>query len=188
MIKQVIFFGLFTLPIFCSGQYNSKGIDTTRATLDSKLTDYAWSIKAGYIYQADNLFEIGILRQKYHQDLYYHPGQIFGTSGPSVACEVNIDKEIIGPKIAYETHIMFITAKANLIYYTDFSESSLCLTPELGITLFGFVVLSSRYAIPFYNKELLFDDSFDNVGAAITINFPIKSRTATIRELRLRDE
>jgi hypothetical protein len=186
--KLLPFLGLIALSNVCSGQNDSHGYDTSKVTLDKKITDFAWSIKAGYIYQAGHLAEIGVLRQKYHQDLYYHTGQMFGTSGPSIACELNFDKKILGPKIASEVHTMFVTAKANLIYYTDFSESSLCLTPELGISLFGFIVLSSRYCIPFYNKELLFNDSFDAIGAVITINYPIKFRTATIRELRKRDE
>jgi len=189
--KKTIFVALFALPILCQGQQYRNGYDTTKVALNESLTDYAWSIKAGYIYQAGNLVEIGLFRQKYHQDLYYHPGEFYGTSGPSIACEINLDfdKKIIGPKIAYEIHYLrFFAAKANLIYYTDFNQSSLCFTPELGISFFGFLVLSSRYSIPFYNKDLLFKDPFEVIGLAVTINFPIKFRSLTVRELRKRNE
>jgi hypothetical protein len=191
VIKKIIFVGLFALPILCHGQYDSNGYDTSKIVLNKNLTDYAWTIKAGYIYQAGNLLELGLFRQKYHQDLYYHPGELYGTSGPSIACEINLDfdKKIIGPKIAYEAHYLrFFAVKANLIYYTDFNESALCLTPELGLSFFGFIVLSGRYSIPFYNKDLLFIDSSDALGLAVTINFPIKFRKLTVGELRKRDE
>jgi hypothetical protein len=187
IMKKIIFVALIALPNFCMGQYNGYGYDTSKVTLNKKLTDYAWSIKAGYIYQAGNLIELGIFRQKYHQDLYYHPGELYGTSGPSIACEINLDfdKKIVAPKVAYEIHYLrFLAAKANLIFYTDFNESALCLTPELGLSFFGFLVLSSRYSIPFYNKDLLFKDSFDALGLAVSINLPIKLKSLTVRELR----
>jgi hypothetical protein len=190
IFKKIVFVGLFVLPSLCYGQYDSNGYDTSKVVLNKTLTDYAWSIKASYIYQADNFVELGIFRQKYHQDIYYHPGELYGTSGPSIACEINLDfdKKTFGPKIAYETHFLrFLAAKANLIYYTDFEESSLCFTPELGLSFFGFVVLSSRYCIPFYNKDLLFSNSFDALGLSATINFPIKFRTLTVSDLRKRD-
>lgn len=186
-----VFIGLYALPILCMGQYDTNGYDTSNVALNKKLTDYAWSIKAGYIYQGGNLIELGIFRQKYHQDYYYHPGELYGTSGPAIACEINLDfnKKIIGPKISYEIHYLrFLAAKANLIYYTDFNKSSLCFTPELGLSFFGFLVLSTRYSIPFYNKDLLFKDSSDAMGLAVTINFPTKFKTLTVRELRKRNE
>lgn len=180
---------LMALPNFCIGQYDDTGYDTSKVALNKKLTDYAWSIKAGYIYQAGNLIELGIYRQKYHHDIYYHPGELYGTSGPSIACEIdlNFDSKIIGPKIAYEIHFLrFLAAKANLIYYTDLRESTLCLTPELGVSFFGFIVVSSRYCIPFYNKQLLFKESLDAIGIALTINYPIKARIMSVAELRKR--
>jgi hypothetical protein len=188
---KILLVGLIALPGFCNGQYDSNGYDTSKVVLNKNLNDYAWSIKAGYIYQAGNLIELGIFKQKYHQDLYYHPGELYGTSGPSIACEIDLDfkKQIIGPKIAYEIHFYrFFSAKSNLIYYTDFRKSALCFTPELGISFFGFVVFSSRYSIPFYNKELLFEESGDAIGMALTVNFPINFKRLTVRELRKRNE
>ena len=191
IILKTLFVALIVLPNLCFGQYDSYGYDTSKVALNKNLTDYAWSIKASYIYQAGNFAEVGIFRQKYNQDLYYHPGELYGTSGPSIACEINLDfdKKIIGPKIAYEVHYLpFMALKSNVIYYTDFNKSSLCFTPELGLSFFGFIVLTSRYSIPFYNKELLFKKSFNAIGLAVTINFPIKFRTLTVRELRKRNE
>jgi hypothetical protein len=187
MKKVIIFIGLFTLPILCIGQYDTNGYDTSKVALNKELTDYAWSLKAGYIYQAGNLVELGLFKQKYHQDLYYHPGEFYGTSGPSIACEINLDfdQSIIGPKIGYEIHYMrFFAAKANLIYYTDFSKSALCFTPELGLSFFGFLTLSSRYCIPFYNRDLLFKNSSEAIGLSATINFPVAFRKLTVKELR----
>ena len=146
-INKILLVVLLASPILCHGQLDSNGYDTSQIALNKQLTVYAWSIKAGYIYQAGNFVELGLFRQKYHQDLYYHPGELYGTSGPSVACEINLDfdKNMIGPKIAYETHFLrFLAAKANLIYYTDFKESALCLTPELGLSFFGFLALTSK--------------------------------------------
>jgi hypothetical protein len=179
IIKKSILVGLLALPILCYGQYDSNGYDTSKIVLNRYLTNFAWSIKAGYIYQAGNLVELGLFRQKYHQDLYYHPGDIYGTSGPSIACEINldVDKKVIGPKIAYDAHFLrFLAAKGNLIYYTDFNESALCFTPELGLSFFGFVIFSSRYCIPFYNKDLLFKDSSEAIGLAVTLNFQLNSK------------
>lgn len=190
-VKKIIFIGLVALPAFCKGQYDVNGYDTSKAVLNKKLTDYAWSIKAGYIYQAGNLVDLGIFRQKYHQDLYYHPGEFYGTSGISAGCEINLDfnKGIIGPKISYETNFFpFLGAKANLIYYTNFGESAPCFTPELGLSFFGFLVLSSRYSVPFYNSKLLFKDTWDAVGVALTVNFPVKFKRLTVDELRKRGE
>src|SRR5690349_211886 len=102
-IKKLILTGLLALPIVCLGQYDEHGYDTSQIALNKSLTDYAWSIKTGYIYQSGNFVELGLLRQKYHQDVYYHPGELYGTSGPSLACEINLDfnKKMIGPKVAY---------------------------------------------------------------------------------------
>jgi hypothetical protein len=191
IIEKIIFVALIASPMLCHGQFDGKGYDTSKIALNKKLTDYARSIKAGYIYPTGNLVDVGLLRQKFHQDLYYHPGELYGTSGPSIACEINLyfGKKIIGPKIAYETHILgFLAAKANLIYYTDLKQSALCFTPELGVSISGFVVLSSRYSIPLYNKDFLFEDSSDGIGLAVTINLPIKFRKLTVRELRKRNE
>src|SRR5689334_5190668 len=125
LIKKTILFLIFSSPALCYGQHDSNGYDTSQVVLNKALTDYAWSVKAGYIYQSGNFLELGFFRQQYHQDLYYHPGQLYGTSGPSIACEINLDfdRKIIGPKIAYEIHFLaFAAAKANVIYYTDFSH------------------------------------------------------------------
>lgn len=190
-MKKILFGGLIVLPVACIGQRDLNGYDTTGLVLNRKLTDYAWGIKAGYIYHGDHIIELGILRQRYHHDLYYHPGELYGTSGPSLACEINLDsnKDIIGPKIAFETTFLrFLEAKANLIYYTDFTEASLCFTPELGLSFFGFVVLSSRYSIPISNRDLLFNDSLEAAGVSVVINFPVKFRRSTIGELRKRDK
>lgn len=191
MKKVIIFIGFFALPMLCIGQYDSRGYDTTRAALNKELTDYAWSVKAGYISQAGSLVELGLFRQKYHQDLYYHPGEFYGTSGPSIACEINLDfdKNIIGPKVAYELYYMrFFAAKANLIYYTDFNRSALCFAPELGLSFFGFLTLSSRYCIPFYNKDLLFKNSTEAIGLSVSVNLPVAFRRSTVKELRERDQ
>ena len=188
-VLSAILISSFLSPVLCYGQYDSHGYDTSRRALNRTLTDYAWSIKASYIYQAGNYVELGILRQKYHQDLYYHPGELYGTSGPSVACEINLDKKIIAPKVAYEVSVLiFFTAKANLIYYTDFERSALSFTPELGCSFLGFVVVSGRYCMPFSNKDLVFEDPFDALGISVTLNFPVKPKGLTVAELRERRE
>ncbi|MEJ1241035.1 hypothetical protein WBG78_23005 [Chryseolinea sp. T2] len=191
VMVRIVFVALLVFPIQCYAQYDGHGYDTTKLALSKTLTDYAWSVKASYMYQAGNYVELGILRQKYHQDLYYHPGELYGTSGPSIACEVNLDfdKKIFGPKVAYEVSVLrFFTAKANLIYYTDFDRSALSFTPELGLSFFGFVVVSGRYCIPFSNKDLLYEDSFDALGLSVTINFPVSFKSLTVLEMRDRME
>ena len=181
---------LFAGAMLCSGQRDEHGYDTSNVALNRQLTDYAWSIKAGFINQSGNLIELGILRQKFYHDIYFHTGMLQGTSGPSIACEFDLDfdKRIIGPKIAYEYHVYFVSAKPNLIYYTNFSKSSLCFSPELGITFLGFIVLSGRLNLPFYNRELVSEESDVSPGVGFTINYPIARKKLTVRELRKRDE
>jgi hypothetical protein len=177
---------LFSNPNSCFPQK----YDTTRSTLDKQLTEFAYSFKAGYLFQVkNNWLDIGFYRQSYAQNLYYHPGEFYGTYGPSLSCEINLNRGLIGPKISYEkVTAMFFLYKASLIYYTDFDSSSLCIAPEGGITFLGFAVLSSRYSIPMTNKELLFASIDDRIAINLTINFPIKFKTNSIWDLRKKDD
>lgn len=108
------------------------------------------SILVGYNFWGHHFGELGIAYNLI-ATTGYHPY----ASAAFISSEIEIQKNpIIGPKIG-----VWATGGAsgmglglNLIYYTDFEDSSLRFRPEIGFGIHPFKVLYG-YNIPIYNKD-----------------------------------
>jgi hypothetical protein len=108
------------------------------------------SVLAGYHYRKHHFAELGLAVNQYGRK-GHHPTawSLFASS------EVKLDNQwLIGPKIgAWIAGGQSIMAMGiNLIYYTDFEQSSLRLRPEIGIG-FGRWKVFYGYNIPLTNRS-----------------------------------
>ncbi len=109
------------------------------------------SLLTGYSFWGDHYGEIGIARNSYG---------IVGTH-PTASClfvssEIRIGRgTLIGPKIGgwLGGGAGGVALGANMICYTDFSEYSLCLRPEIGLGFWRFK-MTYGYNIALNNKEM----------------------------------
>lgn len=132
-------------------------VDTT-ANVDTNRVFYKYaidqkqyiSILTGYHYRKSHFAELGIAVNRYGRKGRHPVAWAY-----FVSSEVKLDKKtIIGPKIgAWMAGGQSAMALGiNLIYYTDFEQSSLRLRPEIGIGLGRFKVFYG-YNIPLTNKD-----------------------------------
>ncbi|MBL7807729.1 MAG: hypothetical protein JNN28_07945 [Saprospiraceae bacterium] len=126
--------------------------DTTLGVYRYRGTDQKQyiSILTGYHYRKSHFAELGIAVNRYGRKGRHPVAWAY-----FVSSEVKLDKQpIIGPKIgAWAAGGQSIMALGiNLIYYTDFEQSSLRLRPEIGIGLGRFKVFYG-YNIPITNRD-----------------------------------
>ncbi|HLP96058.1 MAG TPA: hypothetical protein VK168_18575 [Saprospiraceae bacterium] len=155
MAKTTLTF-LFSLGIVCRC-FAQTPIDTT-ANVDTNRVFYKYdidqkqyiSILTGYHYRKSHFAELGIAVNRYGRKGRHPIGWAY-----FVSSEIKIDKQpIIGPKVgAWMAGGQSIMAlDINLIYYTDFEQSSLRLRPEIGIG-FGRFKVFYGYNIPLSNRH-----------------------------------
>lgn len=158
---------LAILPMFKSyGQTDTDTIPPKRiyyAELEKHI-----SILAGYNFWRNHFAELGLAVNQYGR-VGYHPG----AWAYFISSEIKFDnKLLIGPKIG-----TWIGGGAggmamglNLIYYTDFDQSSLRIRPEIGLGFGRFKVVYG-YNIPLYNKAF---EGINKSNLGIALLFSIK--------------
>jgi hypothetical protein len=151
---------------FCFGQTES---DSTESSIRYEVDlERHISVLTGINFKGNYYGELGLAINQYGR-VGYHPSawSIF------VSNEFKIDDKIlIGPKIG--TWIAggssAMAMGLNLIYYTDFNQSSLRFRPEIGIGLFNFKVVYG-YNISLTNKSF---NGVNNSNFGIAILFGLK--------------
>ena len=101
----------------------------------------------GVSYQKQIVGEIGVLVAKSISSGKRQPGLLFGYK---LASEFNFDDKdfYLGPKLAFEADVYLISARLNIIDYTNTTYHDLKFTPEIGVSLFGIANLHYGYNIP----------------------------------------
>lgn len=142
MIRKFIIVFLVLSPILGFGQDSAKS-----SSQDNSSKGY-FAFSAGASYQKQFTGELGVT---YFSDVEDGPCTPRIVMGPKVASEFNFrfnNQFTLGPKISYEADFTIIGARVNLIDYTNFKENDICFTPEIGLTLMGYVNLFYGYNIP----------------------------------------
>jgi hypothetical protein len=101
----------------------------------------------GISYQNQMVGELGVLYGKYTSGGQCNPGIV---SGMKLATEFNFDSHnfYLAPKLSYELDLVLISARINIIDYTNSIYHDLKFTPEIGLTLLGIGNLHYGYNIP----------------------------------------
>ncbi|MDO7847719.1 hypothetical protein Q5H92_15220 [Hymenobacter sp. M29] len=122
-------------------------------------TPFAWlanalpedgTLRLGYFSQgATKGLDVGYYR--------YATGNGYSQHGPSVGLEMGAGPRhyVLAPKLSYEATAAFCGARLDVAYYTvNFRTSGLRLTPQAGLSLWGFLNLFYGYSIPLTGSEL----------------------------------
>lgn len=126
------------------------------------------SILTGYNFWGNHYGELGLAVNQYGR-LGYHPA----AWACFISTEIKIDnKLLVGPKIGAWVGggMSGLAVGANLIYYTDFEQSSLRIRPEIGLG-FGRWKVVYGYNIPLTNKDF---DGVNNSNIGIALMFGVK--------------
>lgn len=146
-MKRIILLTFFSFLTFTVCQAQTS--DTTQTKpLSGIVIRERISILIGYNYRSNHFAEIGIAKDDRCMISYFDFG-----STHYLATEIKLDnKTIIGPKIGTWTYIEPLGIGANLIYYTDFNESSLRFRPEVGLG-FNHLKIVYGYNLPLSNRN-----------------------------------
>lgn len=122
---------------------------------------------SGLSYQRQLLGEVGLI---YGYSASDGPCNSGGLVGLKLASEFNFNKDnfFIAPKLGVEMDFLIFGARINFIDYTNFTYHDLKFTPEIGLSLTGFLNLFYGYNFSLTDKQI------DNVGThrvTLTINF-----------------
>lgn len=120
--------------------------------------------KVGYSYQKGYYLEVGVIRGFIAES----HGPNLGVIGPFISTDINTQNLILGPKLGFEFSFLLLSGKVSSIAYTDFKKVDLRFTPEIGLTLLGYLTICWGYNLK------LNSNSFDDVGSnkfSININF-----------------
>jgi len=164
-MQKIIFIVFFSSLLF-------KSYSQTGDTANVKSPKKNLCLLTGINYGKQVFIDLGISVNSYRTAGYH-----FIATGYFFASEFHfIDKPIIGPKIgAWAAGGMDpIAIGINIIYYTDFDESSLVFRPEIGI---GFDRIKVTYG---YNAQLT-NTSFDRISKSmvgLTYCFKLKKMRA----------
>ncbi|MBS1536534.1 MAG: hypothetical protein JST20_02145 [Bacteroidetes bacterium] len=117
----------------------------------------------GFVYQNIFMGEVGIIYGiKVEGRGYNRLRQYSVLSGVKLSMEfffnfnTNIvgDNTILGPKLSYEIRILrSIGGRLNVINYTDFTVNDICITPEAGFLVPGFLNVFYGYNIHLSNTR-----------------------------------
>ncbi len=140
--------------------------DSTKKCILKNITFYP---SIGVSYQKQIVGEIGVLACKAISTGQRTPGIIFGYK---LASEFNFEDKnfYLGPKLAFEADVYLISARINIIDYTNATYHDFKFTPEIGLTLAGLINLHYGYNIP------LFVSNIKDVGThriTLTFNFGV---------------
>lgn len=99
-----------------------------------------------------------------------------GMIGFRMGSEFSLNKNFyIGPKVGFEADFAFISAKLNLINYTDFNYYEPKLTPEIGLSIAGYLNVTYGYNISLTSKRI---EHIPTHRISITINIPLSTHPA----------
>jgi len=132
---------------------------------------YPWEgapgIKAGIIYDGSIFGELGIIKTDIPPacDLY-------GFEDIALTSEFNFNFRhfIIGPKFSYEYNLSLCGFKGSFIYYSDFKDKDLRVLPEIGVGIYGVIMLYYGYAIPLQKFEF---GAIGRNSLSLTVNVPL---------------
>lgn len=110
--------------------------------------DNDWMLSFGGVFQGNRVLgEIGIMNGIAIESFY--------TAGLKMGTEISFnDNFYIAPKIGIELNLLFVSAKASLINYTDFKHYEPKLTPEIGLSILGYLNLTYGYNISLTSKHI----------------------------------
>lgn len=122
------------------------------------------AIKFAYAYNRGHSFSLGynISRLDYWADVPT-PTNRFGPT-VSLGCLTRKDKLYFTPSVSYSGHFYFLYGNVDASYFTDFKNSSLFISPEVGISLIGlFYIGYSRQIAIFDNSNVALKNQL-NIG------------------------
>jgi hypothetical protein len=98
----------------------------------------------------------GISTDGFSAGVVYSSG-IFGYHwGPGIGIEYLSNRGVVAPKLWFEAEVMIFTARLDCGYYEYRKRSDLRLTPQLGVSLLGFLNAYYGYQVPVNQQELSF--------------------------------
>lgn len=132
------------------------------------------SVMSGYTFWRYHYGELGVAYNRYGR-VGLHPF----SRAYFVSCEMRLDKNvIIGPKVGVWIG-GGVAVGMNLIYYTNFNQSSLRIRPEMGIG-FGRWKIVYGYNIPLTNKGF---EKLNKSNIGVLLMFGVKK----IKSIRIED-
>ncbi len=156
----------FGINSFCSGQTaNHSTVNKMEYFVD---LERHVSILSGFNFWRNFYGELGLALNQYGR-VGHHPA----AWAYFVSNEIKIDDNILlGPKIGVWAGggVGGMAMGLNLIYYTDFDQSSLRIRPEIGMG-FGRWKVVYGYNIPLTNKIL---EGVNNSNIAVALMFGVK--------------
>ena len=159
---------IFLALIFLIQISNSFGQDTLKSKKKESIfsSKYSFIPKLEYSYQHNNYLSLGIG--------YLNPGVlnggpcnsfILGARGFSLNSDIKLTNSgnfNIVPKLSYEYSFMLVASKVSLGYATNFKQSALVFSPEIGFTAFGLFYI-------FYGYNLTDKNIFNLSGHRMTL-------------------
>jgi hypothetical protein len=164
-MRKVFFILLIAVPasVFCQIEDHPTNPDGTK---NSWLNGGQIIFSGSLSYQKQLMGEIGLMDMNASGGGPCNPPIAVG---PKFSSEFNfISRQFfIGPKISYEADFILFGARLNIIDYTDFKQNDFRFTPEIGLTIIGFIDLFYGYNIPLSSTRL---DYIGTNRITLTIN------------------
>jgi hypothetical protein len=99
-----------------------------------------------------------------------------GTMGFRIGSEFSLnDNFFIAPKVGAEFNFFFISAKMSLINYTDFKHYEPKITPEIGLSIVGFLNFTYGYNIPLSQRRM---ENVPTYRFSVILNIPLSTHPA----------
>lgn len=144
MQRIIVLMCVFLMWQNCYSQKDS--INNYRRTDEEIDSKHSFGIKAEYSYQNAKYFNLGVS--------FLNPSiieeacatYIMGPHGVSLSSDFSLgNKNIIIPKISYEATFFIFTGKINAGFATDSKLNEYIITPEVGVSVLGFIYVLYGY-------------------------------------------
>lgn len=148
----------------------ARGVKDVRSSSESFLSESNWILTFGVTGDKDEILgDIGVISGVAVPELGLN-------GGFKVGSEFSFGENFfIGPKIGFEMNFAVISTKLNIINYTDFKKYDPRITPEIGLSIWGYVNLTYGYNIK------LLKNNIDNVPTnrlSLSFNIPLTTSPA----------
>jgi hypothetical protein len=134
--------------------------------LDSSFHHKGFYMRTEYNYQKHHYLSVGLGYIDFVGVKDVCTPSIFGLRGFTFNTDLKLDSKFFNiiPKISYEYNFLFIGTKLSSGIITDFKQTNFLISPELGLTGFGYWYI-------FYGYNFLLKDRFDIKGNKLVVGF-----------------
>lgn len=113
-----------------------------------------WTAQIGY--SSQRRASTGVTTDGLLAGVTYGKGEYGIHFGPGVGIEYLPKRGVLAPKFWYEVEFIYVTGRLDVGYYRYQASTDLRLTPQIGLSLFGWLNAYYGYQVPLTHQELYF--------------------------------